>query len=107
MHFVQAVCRQCVVIRPYDARRLAGKEPRNVAIELHMDTDQWRSCGLCVECCMPAARAYNNWPKYPASFCSLLSQESPAVDAVRCSGRIITTMQEHIFNQQPPAANVD
>ncbi len=57
------LCRQCVVVCPYDARLLTGKEPRNAEIRLHLDSDRCRSCGLCVESCKPGALAFTNWPK--------------------------------------------
>jgi dihydroorotate dehydrogenase/Pyruvate/2-oxoacid:ferredoxin oxidoreductase delta subunit len=58
------LCKQCVVLCPYDARTLGGDtHPKSAGIIQTVDEQICRSCGLCVEVCKPRSLTYGNWPR--------------------------------------------
>ena len=53
------LCQRCVQVCPYDARKIIGKTPKNELIQMSMNDELCRSCGLCSSVCPTSALTSN------------------------------------------------
>ena len=60
-----SLCDQCAVACSYDARKVIGEISRDAGIEMILDDEKCRSCGLCVEVCKLGALEFTDWPRTP------------------------------------------
>ncbi len=44
-------------------REMSGDKPKTPGLTQILHEERCRSCGLCVEVCLPGALTYGNWPR--------------------------------------------